>query len=172
MSHSDYVLFYSNKCLHSKELLNLLYKDPELNQKFTKVNIDNANIKLPPYVKAVPSAIISVDGKPTLMVGNSIFKWYNQRHTKVVQSQSIQDWDPHTMSGYSDGFSYISNEDVMKKSFSFITENITITTPDEKSYSNDDNSGKKTQEKTKLDNDFESYMDKRKYDVPASIPKI
>jgi hypothetical protein len=37
MSEGDYILFYSNRCLHSKELLNLLYKDVELNQKFTKI---------------------------------------------------------------------------------------------------------------------------------------
>ena len=70
MSESDYVLFYSNKCLHSKELLNLLYKDVQLNQKFTKINIDNPNIKIPPYVKAVPTAIISVNGKPNFISRN------------------------------------------------------------------------------------------------------
>ena len=55
MSKQDYVLFYSSRCLHSKEFLQLLYKDSDLNQKFTKVNIDNKNIKIPPYVKAVPT---------------------------------------------------------------------------------------------------------------------
>jgi len=63
MSESEYILFYSNKCLHCKELLTLLYKDVELNQKFTKINIDNNGIKIPPYVKAVPSAIITINGK-------------------------------------------------------------------------------------------------------------
>ena len=43
MSDGDYILFYSNKCLHSKEFLTLLLKDPELNKKFMKVNIDNKN---------------------------------------------------------------------------------------------------------------------------------
>jgi len=172
MSDSDYILFYSNKCLHSKELLNLLYKDVQLNQKFTKINIDNPNIKIPPYVKAVPTAIVTINGKPNLMVGTAIFKWYNQIHSKAVEVQGIQDWDPHTMAGYSDGFSYLAdNSDVMKKSFSFVNENNSITTPDEKNYSNEGDN-KKNQPKTQLDNDYESFMNQRKFDVPASIPKI
>ena len=50
MNSSNNVLFYSNKCVHSKELLNLIMKVTKLNQKMTKVNVDNPNIKLPPYV--------------------------------------------------------------------------------------------------------------------------
>jgi hypothetical protein len=172
MGDSGYILFYSNKCLHSKELLNLLYKDVELNQKFTKINIDNQNIKIPPYVKSVPTAIININGKPNLMVGSTIFKWYNSTHSKVVESQSIQDWDPHTMTGYSDGFSYLENSDVMKKSFSFLNDNNSIITPDEKNYTNDGDNGKKNQPKTKLDNDFESYMNQRQMEVPASVPRL
>ena len=77
---NDYILFYSNRCLHSKELLNLLYKDVELNQKFIKINIDNPNVKLPPYVKSVPTAIVPNDGQPSIMVGSNIFKWYQETH--------------------------------------------------------------------------------------------
>ena len=170
--NNEYILFYSNKCLHSKELLNLLYKDPQLNQKFTKINIDNNNVKIPPYVKSVPSAIITTNGKASLLVGSAIFNWYNQMHTKIVQKEGIQDWDPHTMTGYSDGFSYLTeSSDVMKKSFSFINDKDDNITPDEKNYSND-NKGGKTQEKTKLDGDFESFMNQRKFDVPTTIPKL
>jgi hypothetical protein len=172
MSDNDYILFYSNKCLHSKELLNLLYKDVQLNQKFTKINVDNPNIKIPPYVKSVPTAIITINGKANLMVGSNIFKWYNQTHTKAVEKESIQDWDPYAMSGYSDGFSYITNPEVMKKSFSFVNENNNITTPDEKNYSSDDYKGGQNQPKTKLDNDYETFMNSRKMDVPTSIPRI
>ena len=171
MSNSDYILFYSNKCLHSKELLNLLHKDVELNQKFTKINIDNANIKIPPYVKSVPTAIITSNGEPSLLVGSQIFKWFNQRHAKVVETQVIQDWDPHTMAGYSDGFSYLTESDVMKKSFSFINDNDSITTPDEKNYSNE-STKEQDQPKTKLDNDYESFMNQRKFDVPTGAPRL
>jgi len=173
MSNNQHILFYSNKCLHSKELLNMLYKDPDLNQKFTKINIDNSNIKVPPYVKAVPTAIIQQEGKPNLLVGSNIFKWFNSLHTKKVETQGIMDWDPHTMTGYSDGFSYLStDEDVMKKSFAFLNDSDNIITPDEKSYSNDGSGGKKSQEKTQLDNDYESFMNQRTNDVPNGIPRL
>jgi hypothetical protein len=173
MSDSDYILFYSSKCLHCKELLNLLVKDVQMNQKFNKISVDNPNIKIPPYVKSVPTAIINNDGKPSLLVGTAIFNWYNSLHAKAVESVGIQDWDPHTMAGYSDGFSYISSNDVIKKSFAFLNDNSSITTPDEKNYTGDGKGSNDTnQPKTKLDKDFESYMDQRKYEVPAPIPKI
>jgi len=171
MSNNDYILFYSNRCLHSKELLNLLYKDVELNQKFTKINIDNPSIKIPPYIKSVPSAIIPNNGEPSLLVGSAIFKWYNARHSKTVESQGIQDWDPHTMAGYSDGFSYLENSDVMKKSFSFLNDSDSIITPDEKNYSSDSKTSK-DQPKTQLDSDYESFMNQRKFDVPNSAPRL
>ena len=164
----DYVLFYSNKCLHSKELLGLLVKDVSLNQKFTKINVDNPNLKLPPYVKSVPTAIITINNKPNILVGSNIFKWYQETHKKVVESQSILDWDPHTMSGYSDGFSYISTNDVMKKSFAFLNDNNAIITPDEKNYSAQ--SDDKTQPKTELDMDFENIVNRRKSEVPSPPP--
>jgi len=172
MSQSDFVLFYSNKCLHSKEFLTLLMKDPELNKKFIKVNIDNKNIKIPPYVKSVPSAIITVNGNQSLMVGSQIFKWYNDSHSKNIESQQIQDWDPLSMSGYSDGFSYIQNADAMKKSFSFLQDSNSIITPDEKSFSNDEHSGKKSQEKTQLDNDYENFINQRNMEAPAPIGRL
>ena len=169
---NDYILFYSNRCLHSKELLNLLYKDVELNQKFIKINIDNPNVKLPPYVKSVPTAIVPNDGQPSIMVGSNIFKWYNAKHSKTVETQGIQDWDPHTMSGYSDGFSYLENSSVMKKSFSFLNDDESIITPDEKNYSSNDNKKSRDQPKTELDTDYEKFMNQRKYDVPANIPRL
>ena len=168
----DYVLFYSNKCLHSKELLNLLYKDVDLNQKFTKINIDNPNIKIPPYLKSVPTAIITTNGKPNLLVGSSIFKWYNQTHSKKIETAGIQDWDPHAMSGYSDGFSYIEKEDVLKKSFSFLNDNSAIVTPDESNYTNNSESNKNNQKKNEFDNEYENYINHRNYTVPNPPPKI
>ena len=179
MSNSDYILFYSNKCLHCKELLTLLYKDAELNQKFTKINIDNNGIKIPPYVKVVPTAIINTNGQPNLLAGNAIFKWFNQTHTKVVETQSIQDWDPQTMSGFSDGFSYLENNNpVIKRSFAFVSDNISISTPNPETYTDNRDSGssngntKSDLKKKQFDNEYETFMNQRKNEVPASIPRL
>lgn len=171
MSKENYVLFYSSRCLHSKEFMQLLYKDSDLNQKFTKVNIDNKNIKIPPYIKAVPSIIVQDGGQPNLLVGSKIFDWYNNMHKKNVVQNSIEDWDPCTMTGYSDGFSYLENSDVMKKSYSFLSDsNNSITTPDEKNYGQDQKSS--NQPKSKLDMDYDSYMSSRSNEVPSAPQRL
>ncbi len=179
MGDGDYILFYSNRCLHCKELLTLLYKDVELNQKFIKINIDTGNVKIPPYVKSVPTAIIPQNGSPGLLVGSAIFKWYNQRHSKNVEQQGIMDWDPHTMSGFSDGFSYLddNNKNVIKRSFAFIADSHSITAPDEGKYQDNRGNGRTSNSKSDLkqqefDKDFERFMSQRKNEVPATIPKI
>lgn len=177
----EYILFYSNRCLHSKELLTLLYKDAQLNQKFNKINIDSGNMKIPPYVKSVPTAIIPVNGQPQLLVGSAIFKWYNQRHAKTVEKQGILDWDPHTMSGFSDGFSYLDDgKNVIKRSFAFIGDNLGITAPDESNFQDNRGVGdnrqgsnsKSDMKQQEFDKDFEKFMSQRKNEVPASIPKF
>lgn len=167
---NNLVLFYSNKCIHSKEFLNMLHKDNNLNNQTTKVNVDNPNIKLPPYIKSVPSLIINENNKPSLLVGSKIFDWYNQKHKQNISKETIMDWDPCTMSGYSDGFSYLENEDVMKKSYSFVNENEKIHTPDESNFeSNKSGSG---QVKTQLDNDYENFMSQRSNEVAAPIQRM
>ena len=171
MNNKNLVLFYSNKCMHSKEFLNLLYKDNNLNNQTTKVNVDNPNIKLPPYIKSVPSLIINENNKPNLLVGKKIFDWYNQKHKQNISNDSIMEWDPCTMSGYSDAFSYLENDDVMKKAYSFVNENESINTPDE---SNFESGGKSSsnQVKSQLDNDYESFMSQRSNEVSAPIQRL
>ena len=80
------------------------------------------------------------------------------------------DWDPQTMSGYSDGFSYLESEDVMKNSYSFITDNETINTPDESNY--ESNNSKSGQVKSQLDNDYENFMASRSNEVAAPIQRL
>ena len=170
MSNKNLVLFYSNKCIHSKEFLTLLHKDTNLNNLTTKVNVDNPNIKLPPYIKSVPSLIINENNKPNLLVGKKIFDWYNQKHKQNISNESIMEWDPMTMSGYSDGFSYLESDDVMKKSYSFVNENEKINTPDESNY--DSSKSASNQVKSQLDNDYESFMAARSNEVAAPIQRI
>lgn len=173
----DYLLFYSNKCLHSKDFLTILSKDVKLNQKFTKINIDNKSIKLPPYVKAVPSAIITVNKQPQLLVGTAIFKWYAETHKKAPEQQqqqnAILDWDPMAMTGYSDSFSYIDNGgDPQKKSFAFLGGNDgSIYTPDEKSFGGNDDK-KSGGAKTELDLNYEKLMNNRNHEVPNAPTRL
>lgn len=188
MSNNDYILFYSNKCMHSKEFLVLLSKDSSLDRKFIKVNVDNRGVKIPPYVKKVPSAIIPMNGSPNLLVGVNIFKWYNDNHQKSSQggqgqrSNQILDYDPFGMAGYSDTFSFLDDKsEPLKKAFSFLNENFTISSPEEGSFTdnrgnNDDSGrsggGRESLKKTQLDSDYERKMNQRKLEVPMGQPRI
>ena len=138
---------------------------------------DNKSIKLPPYVKAVPSAIITVNGQPQLLVGTAIFKWYAETHKKAPEQQQQQnallDWDPMAMTGYSDGFSYIDNSnDPQKKSFAFLGGNDgSIYTPDEKSFGGNDDK-KSGGAKTELDLNYEKLMNNRNHEVPNAPTRL
>ena len=128
MSNKNLVLFYSNKCEHSKEFLSMLHKDTSLNEQTTKVNVDNSNVKIPPYVKSVPSLIVNENNKPSLLVGSKIFEWYNKKHKKNIETNKIMEWDPCTMSGYSDAFSYLGEEE---KYLNFLEANESYTLMDD-----------------------------------------
>ena len=49
-----YILFYSNKCEYSADVLKRVTTTPSLNQQFMYVNIDNKTYQLPPFVDRVP----------------------------------------------------------------------------------------------------------------------
>lgn len=167
----DHILYYSARCLHSKEFLNILSKDVSLYQKFVRICVDNQGVKIPPYVKAVPAAIIPIEGQPRLLTGTAIFNWYNDTHTKMMESQSIMDWDPAGMAGYSDGFSYLENErDPLKKNFSYLNDSTTqhIYAPDDKNFGDK----KKDSEKTDFDVNYENFMNQRKFDIPNAPPRL
>jgi hypothetical protein len=151
-NNGDYILFFSNRCGHSKEFLQLLTTDPALDRVFMKVNVDVKGVNIPKCVTKVPSAIIPYNGKPSLLVGNNIFKWFEDNHRpqngrmnvgggggRMPQQQErpsqqqqqqqqqqvpggIEDYDPLGMTGYSDNFSFIDNQNPLKKAFSFINE--------------------------------------------------
>ena len=82
------------------------------------------------------------------------------------------EWDPCTMSGYSDAFSYLGEEDVMKKSYSFVTDSDKINTPDESNFESGGGGSKSGQEKSELDNNYESFMSSRSNDIAAPIQRL
>jgi len=88
-------------------------------------------------------------------------------------SNEIQDWDPCTMSGYSDGFSYLDNPETMKKAYSFVNDNDSIITPDESSYeSGKSGSSSSGPQKTELDMQYEQFMSNRTNEVPSAPQRL
>jgi len=175
MSQNDYILFYSSQCVHSKEFLVLLEKDPELNRKFIKINIDNRGTKIPHYVKSVPSAIIPHNGKSGLLVGNSIFKWYDDNHKQNIESNDILDYDPMGMAGYSDSFSFLQSDGPLKKAYTFINENFGGVSNVQQQQNLEDSQRQQqrvSQKSKELSTAYDNLMNARKYDIPQPISRL
>lgn len=171
MSNQDYLFFYSDKCIHCKDFLQLLLRDQPLFKKFIKINIENNNIKIPQYIKSVPSIIIPINGTPTVLVGTKAFKWYQEIHKETVKSNSIKDWDPMTMSGYSDGYSYLDKGPSMEKNFSFLEKTNTIYTPKDDGEKNTSSNAKKF-EKSGTSLAYDNLLKQRSIDMPRGPNRI
>ena len=164
MSNNDAVLFFSKKCEFSRDLLTLFKNSPAIGNAFVYVDIDNKNVKLPPYVKSVPTALIPINGKQQLLVGKNIFEWFKQMNVKsTVRNtgpsgpcggtgvdegmEGVRDtfpaWDPTIINGYSDGFSYLDSDRVENRSFSSYgdIENQTFYNPDPTAFGGKDTAG-------------------------------
>lgn len=127
---SKYILFYSKNCIHSRELLNQLYKNQGVYNKFIKIDVQNTTVKIPKCVSAVPTIIIrNPRMKPQVFTGDEVFNWYNhflsrienRKNAQKEKSQSdlgggtnssvggVLDYDPCAMSGFSDNFSLLDD---------------------------------------------------------------
>ena len=87
---SQNVLFYSNRCAHSKELISELYK-AGLIEVFNKICVDN-NMNIPRGISSVPTMIVSHYPRP--LKGNECFMWVQgikqqQAAQNVIQSGNI-----------------------------------------------------------------------------------
>lgn len=172
---SKSVLFYSNKCKHSRKALELIQKN-KIN--INLVSIDNPNINLPNFLKVVPTII--EEGQNSPLEGNFVFKWLdryikqNQTKENIVKktpdmpnNDSIQPFFSNEMSGYSDAYSYLNNETPMNHSYEFLnggqTQNV-------KDFSNsvNNNSNDKDDEFNKQ---YEQLMEQRRSEVPDAIKR-
>ena len=134
--NQNYILFYSKQCQYSSEFLNELYKNVDLFKKFIKVDVNDKSIKLPTYIKSVPTILVPGNyGKTTILTGNDVFSWLemikNSSNNQQGNNQQgnnqggIADYDPFGMAGFSDGFAYLNdNAAPMDKSFEFINGNV------------------------------------------------
>ena len=82
---SNSVLFYSNKCQHSKKALDIINKN---NINIKLVSIDDKNVKLPSFLKVVPTIIQQGNDRP--LEGDFVFKWLERsksQNTNTISSQ-------------------------------------------------------------------------------------
>ena len=79
------LLFYSNYCLHSSNLLNSISKT-SLNQKVLYICIDDSKIKVPSFITRVPSVFLVKQKK--VLVEDEINQWIQQTLQREQQARA------------------------------------------------------------------------------------
>ena len=179
------LLFYSNYCLHSNNLINTISKT-SFHENMIYICIDEKKVKVPSFITRVPTVYLVRDKK--ILVEDDIDRWFehknkaNNLHNQNPQQQNPQQqnqqqqnseknqedeegimaYHNNEMGGsLSNNYSFISDDNsTLNHNFEFLdgTNNIDgrINTPKEFSESN--------QVKSKTDTDFDKLMAARNND--------
>ena len=135
------IIFYSNYCTYSKEVINQISKTP-INDNIIYISVDDENIELPPFIKAVPTIYLVNDKK--IVVDEEIAQWIKEKTSKPVDD-SILPYFGSTDNSYSSSFSTLDDKEENKpfiSSYTFLGEEQKIETPKSDSGSNSEsNSG-------------------------------
>tara|TARA_Y100000389_G_scaffold27557_1_gene23652 strand:+ start:8983 stop:9570 length:588 start_codon:yes stop_codon:yes gene_type:complete len=188
----NHVLFYSERCSHSGEFNNLLsqtqYKDV-----FVRINVDY-NKNLPKSIRSVPTIIVPTHREP--LSGNAAFMWINSAIQRsqgqnavgsgpVPQRSNSQQHRENTnkddddvspffaseMSGnFSDGFSFLDNNNPISHQFSFLGEN-EITQETVAKQNNSTGNSRIDARMESMDNDYERLIQQRNNDIGQSIER-
>ena len=103
------IIFYSNFCNYSKEILTQISKTT-LNDKMTYICVDDRNITLPPFVQAVPTIYLINEQK--VIVDEAIVPWIKSK-TQPTQTDEIGSY----FGGDSFSSSFSNLDDSQDKSF-------------------------------------------------------
>jgi hypothetical protein len=129
------IIFYSNFCTYSKDIINQISKTP-INDNIIYISVDDENIELPPFIKAVPTIYLVNDKK--IVVDEGITQWIKEKTSKPVD-ESIQPYFGSTDNSYSSSFSTVNSDESNKpfiSSYTFLGEEQKIVTPKSDSNSN------------------------------------
>jgi thiol-disulfide isomerase/thioredoxin len=104
------ILFYSKHCPHCKKFAELLFKLPQVNDKFIKISVDVRNQRLPSFVKSVPTIVIHDQGERKVLTDSNVFSWINQ-YLEDSSKVELVPYDQGAMSSsLSDNFSFIGDD--------------------------------------------------------------
>ena len=122
------IIFYSNYCTYSKEVINQISKTP-INDNIIYISVDDENIELPPFIKSVPTIYLVNDKK--IVVDEEIAQWIKEKTSKPVDD-TILPYFGSTDNSYSSSFSTLDDKDENKpfiSSYTFLGEEQKIETP-------------------------------------------
>ena len=120
MAQKD-ILFYSLLCSYSNEVLELV-KKYNLDKQLILVNIDDNNIKLPEFIKVVPTIFLHQD--KTLIIDEEIIKWIEDTNKRLNVDIGSYDGDM-----FSINFSNLNDEEISNNNDFFSSINDNLETP-------------------------------------------
>ena len=135
------IIFYSNYCSYSKEIINQIAKTP-IHDNIIYVCVDDDNIQLPPFVKAVPTIYLVNDKK--IVVDEAIGGWIKDKISKPKDTVELQAYFGSCDNSYGGSFSTLDDSDdkPFVTSYTFLGDEQKIETPDgENVGSSNNNSG-------------------------------
>jgi len=89
MSARPNLCFFSNRCSHSKKFIDALQSVPEVHQRFSMWCIETTGLRLPPFVKSVPTiAVVDNRGNRYVLAGSAAFMWLAKKTNR------LEDFDP------------------------------------------------------------------------------
>ena len=182
------LLFYSNFCLHSNNLINNISKT-QLHSKILYICIDDKKIRIPSFVTRVPSIYLVKEKK--ILIEDNIDIWLNSINSQSNQQQSNPQQPNQQQSNQqqsnqqqgengggdeilafhsnemgnnmSDKYSFLDEKQNINHSFSFLDGSKEINIDDRINTPKEFNSSN-TQVKSKLDTDYDKLMTDRNKD--------
>jgi len=154
------ILFFSNYCVHSKDLIKKVSSTP-LQKELVFICVDDKNIKLPPFIQVVPT-IYLVNNK-SILTEEKITEWIDSKNKK--DNDEILAYHGNTMNSLSTNFSFLDNDSEtleINSRYTLLDDNSEISTP--KTF--DDNNGNNTQ----LNQDFEKLQQIRDQEYRSARP--
>ena len=161
------ILFYSDYCIHSTNLLNTLMKTPELYNVFVRINIDTDistkkrpdvfyNIQRELNIKIVEVPTIITPGPEYVLAGANAFDWLEEQIQSQKGEDDIKGFNSIEMGSFSDSYSTYGSTDLYdakEQTFKFIgKQDDRIETPPETASVSKGDFEKKYQERESFDN--------------------
>ena len=84
---SKVLLFYSNYCLHSNNLINTISKT-SIHNEILYICIDEKKVKVPSFITRVPTIYLTKEKK--ILVEDDIDRWFEQKNRQNQQEQERQ----------------------------------------------------------------------------------
>ncbi len=174
------ILFYSNRCEGSKQLLSMLQTEKLI--RFFHLICTDENPKIPPQIKVTPTLIIR--GVPTPYVAGDAFAWLAKvkqwkmnmvmQKMSIAQQQYLQNINNNLTPDDSNLLGFSKAEmNGMSDIFSFFSKNITqeCQDPFPQSYFMCDNLGKEFIDTKPLEDGTYKISDRGKYRINATKQK-